>query len=44
MTLLSPETKAYLDRLEKPSGAGSTTNAPPTVDEITDDVNKYLNQ
>jgi hypothetical protein len=44
MTLLSPETKAYLDRLEKPSGKSSTTNTPPTVDEITDDVNKYLNQ
>jgi len=44
MPLISPETKAYLDRLEKPSGKSSTTNAPPTVDEITDDVNKYLNQ
>jgi len=44
MPLISPETKAYLDRLEKPSGAGSTTNTPPTVDQITDDVNKYLKQ
>ena len=44
MPLITPKTKEYLDNLAKTSGAGSTTNTPPTVDQITDDVNKYLNQ
>ena len=44
MPLITPKTKEYLDNLAKTSGAGSTTNTPPTVDQITDDVNKYLKQ
>jgi hypothetical protein len=44
MPLITPKTKEYLDNLAKTSGASSTTNTPPTVDQITDDVNKYLNQ
>ena len=41
--LMSNELRAKINALSKFGSKAGSTNAPPTVDEITDDVNKYLN-